>query len=146
MPTINPFDILLVEDNSADAALTIRALKKHGLGKRLKWVQDGEQALDFLFARGKYQDRNKAELPKLILLDLNLPKIGGLELLETIRLDQQLQSIVVIVLTASKEHSDRLRSERLGVNGYLVKPVGEDSFITVVKQVALHSYFFDTLL
>ncbi|MFC2176253.1 response regulator [Bacteroidota bacterium] len=138
----NGFEILLVEDTQADAKFTIRTLDKHGLADRLMWVKDGAEAMDFILARGIYNDRNPEKRPKLILLDLNLPKVNGLQFLENMRLRVELETIPVVVLTSSKADTDRLKSNTLGVNGFLEKPVEEEQFITAVKEVEMHGYFF----
>lgn len=137
------FEILLVEDSETDAKLTIRTLKKHGLADKLMWVKDGAEALDFVLARGRYQKRNPHHKPKLILLDLNMPKVDGFQVLENLRLRTELHSVPVVVLTASEVETDRLKSNILGVNAYLEKPVDEDGFIKAVKEVEMYSYFFE---
>lgn len=137
-----PFEILLVEDSVTDAKLTVRVLKKHGLADKLKWVKNGADAMDFILARGAYASRNPSRLPKLILLDIALPMIDGLQVLENLKLRPHLSIISVVVMTASKVETDRLKSEKLGVNAYLEKPVDEGNFIRVVKEIELYGYFF----
>jgi two-component system, response regulator len=131
-------EVLLVEDNATDAELTIREFKKHNLANNLAWVKDGAEALDFLFARGKYADRNIHSKPKIILLDLRLPKVDGLEVLTKIKSDPRTREIPVVVLTSSKEDKDIKESYKLGANSFIVKPVNFDSFSEVVTQIGLY--------
>jgi two-component system, response regulator len=131
-------DILLVEDNPHEAQLTIRSFKKHNLANRLLHIDDGEEALDFIFARGAYTGRKGKNIPKLILLDLKLPKISGLEILKAVKEDEQTKIIPVIVLTSSKEEQDIIASYRLGVNSYIVKPVNFDSFSKAVIELGMY--------
>ena len=131
-------EILLVEDNAADAELAIRALKKSNLANRLALVADGEEALDFVFARGAYSNRKVENGPKVILLDLKLPKVDGLEVLRAIRGDPRTQTIPVVILTTSKEEKDIVESYRLGVNSYIVKPVDFDQFLATVKDLGFY--------
>ena len=120
-------DILLVEDNLDDAELTIRSLKKHNLANHLLHLEDGEEALDFLF------NSHVAKTPKLILLDLKMPKVDGIEVLRKIKSDPERKLIPVVVLTSSKEERDVVESYKLGVNAYIVKPVDFDKFAEAVK-------------
>jgi two-component system response regulator len=131
-------EILLVEDNPNDAELTIGSLKKNNLANNIFIVEDGEEALDFLFAKGKYSERNINEKPKLILLDLKLPKIDGLEVLREIKADEKTRTIPVVVLTSSCEESDIIRSYKIGVNSYIVKPVDFDKFTTAISDLGLY--------
>ena len=131
-------EILLIEDNPDDAELTIRALKKHNLANKLVWVKDGAEAMDFIFAAGAYAGRSSNNHPKLILLDLRLPKVDGLEVLQKIKSDEQTKLIPVVVLTSSTEDRDIAESYKLGVNSYLSKPVSFDEFIRVVSEVGLY--------
>lgn len=131
-------EILLVEDNAADAELAVRALKKNNLANRLALVADGEEALDFVFARGAYSNRKVENGPKVILLDLKLPKVDGLEVLRAIRGDPRTQIIPVVILTTSKEEKDIVESYRLGVNSYIVKPVDFDQFLATVKDLGFY--------
>ena len=126
--------ILLVEDNPNDAELTLEALTEHNLANGVAWVKDGEEALDYLYGRGEYGDRNPGELA-VILLDLKLPKVDGLEVLRTIKSDQSLKFIPVVVLTSSREERDLIESYRLGVNAYVVKPVKFYDFINAIKEL-----------
>ena len=131
-------EILLVEDNPDEAQLTIRSLKKNNLANRLLHISDGAEALDFIFAREKYADRNVRNGLKLILLDLKLPKVDGLEILKAIKTGEQTKFIPVIVLTSSKEEKDIIASYQLGVNSYIVKPVNFDSFSKAVVELGMY--------
>ncbi len=131
-------EILLVEDNPADAELTLRALKKRNLANRVTRVYDGEEALDFIFARGAYATRDADQHPKVILLDLKLPKVDGLEVLRAVKSDPNTRQIPVVVLTSSRQEQDIVESYRLGVNSYIVKPVDFDKFINAVEQLCLY--------
>jgi two-component system response regulator len=135
---LNEIEILLVEDNPTDAELTIRALKKKNLANNLVWVKDGAEALDFLFATGEYADRSEKELPKLVLLDLRMPKVDGLEVLQRIKADERTRKIPVVVLTSSKEDKDIVESYKLGVNSYVSKPVEFDEFTEAVSTLGLY--------
>jgi len=116
-------EILLVEDNKNDAEMAIRALRKNNVVKHIIHLPDGEDALDFLFGTGQFEGRNVNNKPKLILLDLKMPRVNGLEVLEKIKLDERTKYIPVVMLTSSKEHPDVERSYKLGANSYIVKPV-----------------------
>jgi len=131
-------EILLVEDNPNDAELTLRAFAKNHITNRLIHVSNGKEALDFIFARGEFQGRRVEDTPKVVLLDLQLPKINGLEVLKEIRSDPRTSFIPVVILTTSKEESDLLTSYRLGVNSYIVKPVDFQKFIQSVKDIGLY--------
>ena len=131
-------EILLVEDTAADAELTIRALKKNCLVNNLVWVKDGAEALDFLFATGVYADRDKTHQPKVVLLDLRLPRISGVEVLRRLKSDDRARTIPVVVLTSSKEDVDVEECYRLGVNSYITKPVSFDEFVKVVGELGLY--------
>lgn len=127
----NIVEILLVEDNPDDAGLTIRALKKYNLANHLLHLRDGEEALNYL-----YSPTNNT-MPKLILLDLKMPKVDGLEVLRRIKWDEEKKTIPVVILTSSKEEQDIIRSYKLGVNAYIVKPVEFDSFMKAVAELGL---------
>ncbi|MBI4972411.1 MAG: response regulator, partial [Candidatus Omnitrophica bacterium] len=129
----NEVEILLVEDNPTDAELCIRALKKHNLANKLAWVKDGAEALDFIFATGGYAGRKIENGPKVILLDLRLPKIDGQEVLRRVKSDERTKPIPVVVLTSSKEDRDIAESYKLGVNSYISKPVEWEEFVKVVS-------------
>jgi CheY-like chemotaxis protein len=134
----NEVEILLVEDNPNDAELALRALKKNKLANKVIRVVDGEEALDYVFARKSFKSRNRLNIPKLILLDLKLPKIDGLEVLKILKSDDITRLIPVVVLTSSREEKDIVESYRLGVNSYIVKPVDFDKFIESVKDIGLY--------
>ena len=131
-------EILLVEDNPYDAELTLRALKSKGLANKVIVFPDGVEALEFLFGNGKYAGRDLAVRPKVIFLDLKLPRMNGLEVLGKIRADERTKTIPVVILTSSQEESDIVRSYNLGVNSYLVKPVDFDKFFQVVEELGLY--------
>ena len=131
-------EILLVEDNPTDAELAIRALKKNNLANKLVWVKDGAEALDFIFARGAYADRSVTNGPKVILLDLRLPKVDGMEVLREVKNDERTRTIPVVVLTSSKEDRDVAESYKLGVNSYISKPVEFDEFAKTVAELGLY--------
>jgi len=134
----NEVEILLVEDNPYDAELTIRALRTKGLANKLLTFADGVEALDFLFGAGVYAGRNLEARPKVIFLDLKLPRINGLEVLEKIRADERTKTIPVVILTSSQEESDIVRGYNLGVNSYMVKPVDFDKFFQTVEELGLY--------
>jgi two-component system response regulator len=131
-------EILLVEDNPSDAKLTIRALKKHNLCNNLVHLGDGAQALDFLFAKGEYSNRVIEDKPKVILLDLKMPKVGGIEVLKQIKGDERTRNIPVVIMTSSKEDQDIAECYSFGVNSYVVKPVGFDNFSKAVAELGLY--------
>lgn len=131
-------EILLIEDNPHEAQLVIRALKKINLANKLLHIDDGAEAISFIFAQQKYADRNIEDHPKLIMLDLKLPKVDGLEILQRIKSDDRTKTIPVIVLTSSREEQDIVRSYKLGVNSYIVKPVNFDSFSKAVTELGLY--------
>jgi len=131
-------DILLVEDNPDDELLTIRALKKSNLLNKIEVVRDGAEALDFLFGQGKYKNRPVYNLPEVILLDLKLPKISGLEVLERIRANEITALLPTVILTSSDEERDLIDSYRLGANSYVRKPVNFAQFSEAVQQLGLY--------
>jgi CheY-like chemotaxis protein len=131
-------EILLVEDNPTDAELCIRALKKSKLANSLVWVKDGAEALDFLFATGAYAGRSVTHPPKVVLLDLRLPKVSGMEVLRQVKEDEVTRSIPVVVLTSSKEDRDVAESYQLGVNSYISKPVGFEAFAKTVSELGFY--------
>jgi len=130
--------ILLVEDNPDDRLLTVRALKNHRLGNNIKTVEDGREALDYLFGQGEYQDRDTREQPEVVLLDLKLPKIDGLGVLKQMRENKHTQHVPVVILTSSTEESDMVTGYDLGANSYIVKPVDFNKFIEAVGQLGLY--------
>lgn len=131
-------EILLVEDNPTDAELAIRALKKSNLANKLVWVKDGAEALEFLFATGAYSGRSIVSDPKVILLDLRLPKVDGMEVLRRVKEDAHTRCIPVVVLTSSKEDRDVAESYLLGVNSFISKPVEFDEFAKTVAELGLY--------
>ncbi len=135
---VNEVEVLLVEDSPNDAELTTRALKKHNLANRLLHVKDGEEALEYLFGNGRYADHNPAIYPKVVLLDLRLPKVDGLDVLRRMRGDERTKAMPVVVLTSSHEDSDRIKSYNLGVNSYVVKPVEFENFSKAVTDLGLY--------
>lgn len=137
MEHIEEVEILLVEDNPRDAELTIRGLKKAGLANHLLWVKDGEQALDYLFMRGSFSDRDPA-LPKLVLLDLKMPKVDGIEVLKAVKAEERTRRLPVVVMTSSQEERDLAATYDLGVNSYVVKPVDFAQVADVVRQAGYY--------
>ncbi|AFZ26730.1 response regulator with CheY-like receiver domain and winged-helix DNA-binding domain [Cylindrospermum stagnale PCC 7417] len=139
-----PISIVLVEDNPADAELAMRALRRSRIGNQIQWLQDGAEALDFLFCRGDYAHRTMTNQPKVILLDLKLPKVNGLEVLRQLKSDPRTQTIPVVVLTSSAEDRDVIESYQLGVNSYIVKPVDCEQFNHAVQQLGFYWVLFNT--
>jgi two-component system response regulator len=131
-------DILLVEDNPRDAELTIRALKKHNLANLLFTVEDGAEALDFIYCRAKYATRDGGHPPKVVLLDLKLPKVSGLEVLRALKQNEKTRAIPVVVVTSSREDPDIKTAYGLGANSYVVKPVDFDAFFAAVSSLGLY--------
>ncbi len=130
-------EILMVEDNPTDAELTMRALRKRNLTNNLVWVKDGEEALDFIFCRGRYLGRSNVA-PRLVLLDIKLPKVDGIEVLRAVKSDPNTKPIPIVMLTSSQEERDIVDSYKLGVNSFIVKPVEFDKFLDMVAQVGLY--------
>jgi len=130
--------ILLVEDNPTDEELTLRALRKSNVANDVVVARDGAEALDYLFARGAYAARDPADLPHVVLLDLNLPKIGGLDVLRAIRADERTRTLPVVILTSSAEEKDLVGSYGAGANSYIVKPVDFSQFSESVRQLGLY--------
>ena len=131
-------EILLAEDNQEDVELTLHALRKENLANSIQVVRDGEEALDFLFCRGQYADRSLANPPKLVLLDLKLPKIDGMEVLRVLKSDPRTRTIPVVILTSSTEGPDLVNGYSSGANSYIQKPVDFDQFRDTVKKVGLY--------
>lgn len=131
----NNIDILFAEDSEDDAMFTMRALKKSGFANKIQHVKDGAEALDFIYCRGIYASRNFKKHPKLIVLDLKMPKISGMEVLEKIKSDPNIKTIPVVILTSSKEDRDIKKCYLLGANSYIVKPVDSDTFFQFVKEL-----------
>lgn len=138
MSNLNAVDVLLVEDNPRDAELTMRALKKHNMANNLFLVEDGAQALDFIFCQGQYAQRNIAIPPKVVLLDLKLPKVTGLEVLDAIKADERTRSIPVVMVTSSAEDPDIKAAYDLGANSYVIKPVDFDAFVEAMSQIGFY--------
>lgn len=131
-------EILLVEDNINDAELTIRVLKKNNLSNKLFHVKDGAEALNFIYCKGEFSERDKHQKPKLILLDLKMPKIDGLEVLKIIKSDPDTRHIPVVILTSSKEDKDLIESYQLGANSYIQKPVEFDKFVKSIVDIGMY--------
>ena len=131
-------EILLVEDNAVDVELTLHALRREKLANHIEVVRDGEEALDYLFCRGPYAGRRFEDAPRLLLLDLKLPKVDGLEVLHQLKSDPRTKAIPVVILTASREEKDMVNGYHLGGNGYIQKPVDFDKFRETVKQLGLY--------
>lgn len=138
MKNYDEVEILIVEDNPDDAEMALRALKKNRLANRVLVVEDGEEALDFIFARGRFSQRSIENKPKIVLLDLKLPKVSGLEVLKEIKSHPETKIIPVVVLTSSREENDIIDSYKLGVNSYIVKPVDFDKFVDAVHDLGLY--------
>ncbi len=135
----NSVEILLVEDNITDAELTIRELKKHNMANNLVHVKNGEEALDFVFATGKFAGTREIQYaPKVILLDIQMPKINGMEVLQKIKSDPRTRAIPVVILTSSKESPDIQKSYDLGANSYIVKPVNFEGFAQAIKNLGFY--------
>ncbi len=138
MMNVDDVEILLVEDNPYDAELTLRALKKHNLANKIFHVKDGAEALDFIFATGTFNHRKIENVPRVVLLDLKLPKVDGIEVLRAIKSDERTKQIPIVVLTSSAEDRDRVETYKLGVNSYIVKPVEFENFIKAVSEVGFY--------
>jgi two-component system response regulator len=137
--SVNLIDVLLVEDNINDAELTIRELKKNNMADNLAHVKDGEEALDFIFATGTYAgSRDIHYLPKVILLDIQMPKVNGIEVLEKLKADPRTSTIPVVILTSSNESPDIKKCYKLGANSYIVKPVNFNEFTQVIRNLGLY--------
>lgn len=130
-------EILLVEDNANDAEMTMRALRRNNLANKVHWVKDGEQALDYVFGRGAYAGRDAA-LPRLVMLDLKMPKVDGIEVLRALKTNPLTRAIPVVVMTSSNEEKDVVASYDLGVNSYIVKPVQFEAFLETVAKIGLY--------
>lgn len=133
----NDIEILFIDDNLDDATLTLRALKKGGLTNTIFHVKDGVEALDFMYCKGDFSSRNIHSQPKLILLDLKMPKISGIEVLEKLKSDNSHKTVPVVVLTSSEEDPDVKKCYELGANSYIVKPVESDHFFNTIKDLGL---------
>jgi len=135
---MNEVEILLVEDNPQDLEMTLRALRRNNVANSITSVTDGEAALDFLFARGKYAGRSIDHPPRVVFLDLKLPKVDGIEVLKQIKSDERTKRIPVVVVTSSAEERDRVDSYRLGVNSYVVKPIEFESFVKTIADLGFY--------
>ncbi|MGH9698973.1 MAG: response regulator [Candidatus Acidiferrales bacterium] len=134
----DPVEILLVEDNPADAELALHALQKSKMANQIRVLQDGAEALEFLFCRGAFANRRFDSPPRLVLLDLKLPKVDGLQVLREVKTDPRTRAIPIIILTSSKEDRDLVKSYTLGVNSYIQKPVNFNEFQEVVRQLGMY--------
>jgi two-component system response regulator len=130
-------EILLVDDSPADVELTVHALKQGGLASSVAVAEDGAEALDYLFCRGIHQDRSPCDRPSVILLDLNLPKVGGLQVLEALRADERTRAIPIVILTSSKEPKDLIAGYRLGASAFIQKPVDFEEFRKTIKEIGV---------
>ncbi len=131
-------EILLVEDNPEDAEMTMRALRRNHLANQMHWVKDGAEALDYLFGSGPYAGRNQGRPPKLVLLDIKMPKVDGIEVLRRLKSSQATQTIPVVMMTSSNEERDVIETYKLGVNSYIVKPVQFEAFHDTVAKLGLY--------
>lgn len=138
MSNTDAVEILIVEDSAQDLELALRALKKANLTNRIEVCRDGADALDFIFCEGKYSERNIEDGPRVILLDLKLPKVDGLEVLQKVKGDERTKRIPVVVLTSSREQRDIVESYNLGVNSYIVKPVNFEGFAKAVEELGMY--------
>lgn len=134
----NEVEILLVEDNMTDAELIIRALRKVNLANHLIHVKDGAEALEFIFATGEFEGREKKKVPKVILLDIKMPKVDGIEVLRQVRENPETKLIPIVIMTSSKEEQDIIKSYQLGVNSFVVKPVNFTDFAKAVSELGLY--------
>lgn len=137
MTDFQQVEILLAEDSPADAEMTLRALRKNNLANRVHWVKDGAEALEYIFRSGTYAERANYQ-PKLVLLDLKMPKVDGIEVLRRLKEDAKTRGIPVVVMTSSNEDRDVVESYRLGVNSYIVKPVAFDAFLETVAKIGMY--------
>lgn len=138
MSEYDDVEILLAEDNERDAEMTMRAFKKHNFLNRLHWVKDGVEAMDFVLCKGAYGERDPRSLPKILLLDLKMPRMDGLDVLRELKSDEWTRSIPVVVMTSSSQERDIVESYRLGVNGYVIKPVEFAAFSEVVATFGMY--------
>jgi CheY-like chemotaxis protein len=131
-------EILLVEDNANDVELTLHALARHNLANHIRVLRDGEEAMDFLFCRGQFSERSFDNAPKVVLLDLKLPKIDGLEILRALKSDPRTRALPVVVMTSSRQQRDMVESYQLGVNSYIQKPINFAEFQEVIRQLGFY--------
>jgi two-component system response regulator len=137
MDDVAPIEILLVEDNPADAEMTLRVLRRHQVAARVEWLKDGAEAIDYMLRRGSYADRAKGN-PQLILLDLKMPKLDGIDVLRVLKGDPSTRTVPVVMLTSSNQENDIARSYDLGVNSYVVKPVEFDKFVDAISKLGIY--------
>lgn len=135
MATAEAFEILIVEDNPLDLEMTLRGLRKANIANRIHVARDGAEALEFLFCEGAHADRRIEDAPRLVLLDLKLPKVDGLEVLARLKADERTRAIPVVMLTSSREQRDLVESYQLGVNSYIVKPVDFENFVQAAREL-----------
>ncbi|WP_420577651.1 response regulator [Ekhidna sp.] len=138
MTELREIQIILVEDSADDAELTMRSLKKSNVVNDIVWLKDGEDALNYLLRKGGYAERDLLKKPKLILLDLKLPKVSGIEVLEVIKKNEELKTIPVVVMTSSRENQDLEKCYQLGVNSYIVKPINFNKFMNLANEVSMY--------
>jgi len=138
MEELEQVEILLVEDSPSDAEMTLRALRRNNLANKVHRVKDGAEALDFMFRTGAYAGRSISHAPKLIMLDIKMPKVDGIEVLRRLKADETARQVPVVVMTSSNEEQDVVESYRLGVNSYIVKPVQFDGFLETVAKIGLY--------
>ncbi len=138
MDDVNAVEILIVDDNPEDTELIVRALRKRRLANRLVTVEDGQQALDFVFGRGAYEGRDPARVPRVIFLDLKLPKVNGLEVLKILKSDENTKCIPIVIVSSSKEDPDIKAAFTLGANSYVVKPVNFESFLEAMDHTGYY--------
>lgn len=138
MDRMEKIDILMAEDSARDAEMTLRALRKHNLGNHIHWVKDGAEALAFLFCTGAYADRDPKLGPKLVLLDIRMPRVDGIEVLRQVKSDERMRVLPVVMMTSSNEERDVIESYQLGVNSYIVKPIEFAVFTEVVARIGLY--------
>lgn len=143
MSNYEQIEVLLVEDNPNDVELILRAFKKHNLSNKVYVVKDGAEALDFIFCTGAYTARDIRKPPKVVVLDLKLPKVSGKEVLKRIKSDDRTKTIPVVVMTSSQEESDVVESYNLGVNSYIVKPVDFEKFADTIKELGMYWVFIN---
>ena len=138
MSDFEQIEILLAEDNAADAEMTLRALRRNNLANKVHWVKDGEEALDYVLGRGDYAGRNPESPPKLVLLDIKMPKVDGVEVLRQLKSEEKTRSIPIVVMTSSNEEHDIVQSYQLGVNSYIVKPVQFEAFLETAAKIGMY--------
>lgn len=138
MTELQQIEILLAEDSPADAEMTLRALRRNNLANKVHWVRDGEEALDYMYCRGSYASRDPGRAPKLVMLDIKMPKVDGIEVLRRLKSDAALRTVPVVIMTSSNEQRDLVESYHLGVNSYIVKPVEFETFLETVAKIGLY--------